>query len=127
MIKGKEGKSMCPRKPKKPCSLRGCPELTDDRYCTKHNKLFNNKRDSAASRGYDSRWRAASKRYLSNNPLCVHCFKNNKMIKATVVDHVIPHRGDKILFWDQSNWQSLCKRCHDKKTMTEDRYQEYSF
>jgi 5-methylcytosine-specific restriction enzyme A len=127
MIKEKEERSMCPRKPRKPCSFRGCPELTEGKYCDKHQKLYSSERESAASRGYDSRWRAASKRYLNNNPLCVHCLENNEMVKATVVDHVVPHRGDKTLFWDQSNWQSLCKRCHDRKTRTKDQYQEYKF
>jgi 5-methylcytosine-specific restriction protein A len=37
-----------------------------------------------------------------------------------VVDHRIPHRGDKRLFWDQSNWQSMSKTCHDRKTATAD-------
>ena len=32
---------------------------------------------------------------------------------ATVVDHIKPHKGDYDLFWDESNWQSLCKHCHD--------------
>ena len=48
-------------------------------------------------------------------------------MKAAVVDHIIPHRGDEKMFWDEANWQALCKRCHDKKTMTEDRYQEYKY
>lgn len=39
---------------------------------------------------------------------------------ATVVDHIIPHKGDQYLFWDRSNWQPLCKLCHDRKTATED-------
>lgn len=39
---------------------------------------------------------------------------------ATVVDHNIPHKGNKVLFWDVSNWQSLCKACHDAKTARED-------
>jgi len=44
-----------------------------------------------------------------------------KQIKvAVVVDHKIPHRGDMNLFWDRSNWQSMAKTCHDKKTATED-------
>lgn len=47
--------------------------------------------------------------------------------KATVVDHIVHHRGDKTLFWDESNWQPLCKKCHDKKTWNEDRYPEYHF
>jgi predicted kinase len=37
-----------------------------------------------------------------------------------VVDHIIPHKGDYELFWDEGNWQTLCKRCHDVKTATED-------
>lgn len=39
---------------------------------------------------------------------------------ASVVDHVIPHRGDKALFWDSDNWQPLCKPCHDRKTAAQD-------
>ena len=38
---------------------------------------------------------------------------------AQVVDHIIPHRGDPSLMWDESNWQSLCKPCHDSKTAGE--------
>lgn len=30
-----------PKKPKKPCSYPGCPELTDGRYCEKHQKQEN--------------------------------------------------------------------------------------
>ena len=37
-----------------------------------------------------------------------------------VVDHIIPHRGDPHLMWDESNWQALCKPCptarHGRKT-----------
>lgn len=127
MIKGKGEKAMCPRKPLKPCKHPGCPELTSENYCDKHSSLQVNRRASAKERGYDSRWRTASKRYLNNNPLCVYCLKYSKMVKATVVDHIVPHRGDKILFWDETNWQALCKSCHDSKTMTEDRYKEYKF
>lgn len=46
---------------------------------------------------------------------------------ATVVDHIIPHRGDQKLFWDRGNWQPLCEHHHNVKTMTEDRYVEYKF
>jgi 5-methylcytosine-specific restriction protein A len=47
--------------------------------------------------------------------------------KATVVDHIIPHRGDEKLFWDRDNWQALCKSCHDHKTWTEDKNPEYRY
>ncbi len=96
-----------PMKPLRPCKHPGCPELTKGSYCDRHSSLVTNKRESATERGYDSRWRTASKRYLRSNPLCVHCLENSKMVKATVVDHIVPHRGDKVLFWDESNWQAL--------------------
>lgn len=112
-----------PKKPKRPCRFPGCPELVPRGYCTKHA----DKRDSGSQRGYDSKWRKARDRFLKAHPLCVRCLENGKFISANVVDHIVPHRGSKELFWDESNWQSLCKRCHDKKTMTEDRYQEFRF
>jgi 5-methylcytosine-specific restriction protein A len=32
------------------------------------------------------------------------------------VDHVVPHKGDSVKFWDESNHQALCTRCHNRKT-----------
>jgi 5-methylcytosine-specific restriction protein A len=40
--------------------------------------------------------------------------------EANVVDHVVPHRGNYDLFWDEGNWQSLCEECHNTKTAAED-------
>jgi len=68
-------------------------------------------RPTAHQRGYDYRWQQARIEYLQQNPFCVHCLP--LYVAATVVDHVVPHRGDKVLFWDRNNWQSLCKTCHD--------------
>lgn len=73
-------------------------------------------RGSAHQRGYDSRWQRARLSFLADNPLCVECSKGGRIAEATVVDHVKPHRGDNALFWDRSNWQALCKPCHDRKT-----------
>ena len=50
------------------------------------------------------------------HPLCAECLKNGVLTPATVVDHIVPHRGDHALFWDEQNWQPLCKDCHDRKT-----------
>ena len=55
--------------------------------------------------------------FLQRNPLCNECMKHGRLTPATVVDHVIPHRGDQKLFWDEANWQALCKSCHDRKTV----------
>jgi len=77
---------------------------------------------SPSARGYGRRWQAASKRFLRAHPLCQcpDCDEGRKQLTvATVVDHVIPHRGDMALFWDPANWQAMAKRCHDRKTWRE--------
>ena len=108
-----------PRAPKRPCRQPGCPNLCDTSvYCEVHRSenAHDFIRGSAASRGYDAKWRAARKRYLQLHPLCVKCKERGKLTPATVVDHILPHRGDSKLFWDENNWQPLCKDCHDIKT-----------
>ncbi|WP_407312085.1 HNH endonuclease [Desulfosporosinus sp. SB140] len=113
-----------PIKPRRPCSFPGCPELTSGQYCNEHQKqitkAYDLRRGSAAQRGYDARWTKARKRYLKEHPLCVECLKASKLTPANVVDHIIPHRGDKSLFWNESNWQSLCSHHHNSKTAKED-------
>lgn len=116
-----------PRKPKKPCKHHGCPKLVEGMYCEEHALLHGQERRDSAVRGYDSKWRKARERFLKCHPLCVQCQREGRLVKATVVDHIKPHRGDPILFWDERNWQPLCKHHHDVKTMTEDRYQEYKY
>lgn len=71
---------------------------------------------SSTARGYGYRWQKARARYLAAHPLCVECRKVGSVVVATVVDHITPHRGDADLFWDESNWQPLCKPHHDLKT-----------
>ena len=73
-------------------------------------------RGGADARGYNAEWRRARKAFLQLHPLCVECMKRGVLTPATVVDHIMPHRGDQRLFWDESNWQSLCATCHNKKT-----------
>jgi 5-methylcytosine-specific restriction protein A len=64
-------------------------------------------------RGYGWRWQQARLIYLQAHPLCVMCEAQGKVNAAQVVDHRIPHKGDETLFWDETNWQSLCKPHHD--------------
>jgi 5-methylcytosine-specific restriction protein A len=63
----------------------------------------------------NKRFRKLRHSFLVRHPLCNGC----KLEPATVLDHVIPHRGDARLFWDQRNWQGLCVRCHGLKTARE--------
>ncbi|MGG0756253.1 HNH endonuclease signature motif containing protein [Brevibacillus laterosporus] len=108
---------------KKFCRKQGCSKLTENRYCDAHKsqtKLYNQERGTAAKRGYDARWRKARAGYLAGNPLCKKCLEKGKIIAATVVDHITPHKGDVVLFWDRNNWQGLCASCHSRKTAKED-------
>lgn len=73
-------------------------------------------RGGADARGYNAEWRKARAAFLKRHPLCVECQREGKLTPATVVEHIIPHRGDPQLFWDEGNWQALCKGCHDRKT-----------
>ena len=79
------------------------------------------RRGTAAQRGYGYRWQQARRSYLAEHPLCVMCDAAGKVTAATVVDHVRPHRGDMLLFWDRDNWQPLCAPCHDGAKATQER------
>lgn len=78
------------------------------------------RRGSARSRGYDSRWDKARLTFLAAHPLCVMCEREGRVTVATVVDHIRPHRGDQALFWDKDNWQPLCKVHHDSAKQREE-------
>jgi 5-methylcytosine-specific restriction enzyme A len=104
------------------CAAPGCHATSPDRYCPAHAaraKPFASvpPRASAHARGYDARWRKARLAYLAAHPLCVACAKDGRTTAATVVDHIVPHRGDAALFWDAaSNWAALCASHHAQKT-----------
>ena len=114
-----------PMKPLNPCRHPGCPALTADKYCSKHLPQY--RRASAHERGYTSKWQRLSKLYLKVNPLCAECKRKGKVTPATVVDHIVPHRGNEQLMWSESNWQPLCKVCHDRKTGRYDRTPKYGY
>ena len=114
---------------KRPCRKNGCPVLVyePDIYCPAHLPAYIEQKKqaaryqqkyhgSSAQRGYDRRWRKYRLHFLRQNPLCAKCGA-----AATVVDHVIPHRGSKKLFWDYDNHQALCVHCHTIKTGQENR------
>jgi 5-methylcytosine-specific restriction endonuclease McrA len=62
---------------------------------------------------YNHRWSKARLLFLQANPLCVMCQHDGYITAATVVDHITPHKGDLDLFWNDNNWQALCKTHHD--------------
>lgn len=103
----------------KPCAMCHVT-LTKQHYCdvcyAKKNANEREARPSARSRGYGERWRKLSKSFLKQHPVCTYCESDGTVKPATLVDHIIPHRGDPKLFWDESNWQPLCRHHHAVKT-----------
>lgn len=91
------------------------------RHQSNHQTDYEREHKSTERTGiYGHRWRKMRLLYLRRNPLCVHCKYDEKTTPATEVDHIIPHRGDKALFWDmEGNWMALCKPCHSRKTAHE--------
>ena len=73
-------------------------------------------RPSASARGYDSKWREAREGFLAKHPTCARCGA-----PATIVNHKIPHKRDKSLFWLRTNWEPMCKPCHDGPVQSQER------
>lgn len=77
-------------------------------------------RGSSRERGYTTEWEKARAVFLAEHPLCSgndsQCERDGIVTPATVVDHIIPHRGDQEKFWNRSNWGAMCTACHGKKT-----------
>lgn len=78
-----------------------------------HKRRYDDNRESSSKRGYGYRWQKARKDFLQHHPFCDDHKKRGYVVAATVVDHIVPHRGDERLFWDRGNWQALCETCHD--------------
>lgn len=114
-----------PQRAKRPCLVGSCKDFASNKgYCDQHQNRIKQKdreRGTAHQRGYDARWEKERTKFLDENPLCADHRKRGLVEAATVVDHIVPHKGDQVLFWDKNNWQPLCKSCHDRKTATEDK------
>lgn len=112
------------RVPKQACRQPGCDQLTASGYCDgcRRRNRKEDARPTAAQRGYGSMWQRARAAYLAAHPVCVDPYRahGEREAAATVVDHIVPHRGDYELFWDSRNWQPLCRTCHGIKIVRED-------
>lgn len=123
--------------PPKPCRRAGCPELVrGGGYCEKHRRTVRQvKRSIQGERGesgewhglyYTERWREMRAAQLIREPYCRDCGLHGVRSIATDVDHIVPHRGNRTLFYDDSNLQSLCHACHSRKTMAEKQARNHS-
>ena len=68
-----------------------------------------------------TRWRRGRLSFLARNPLCVLCARDGRLRAARVVDHIVAHKNDQILFFDTANWQALCFSCHNGRKQSAER------
>ena len=110
-----------PQAPKHPCAHPSCGALTNGRYCPAHHQDKSNYRHTktAAQRGYGTAWRKLRLIVLRrDNGLCQYCLKEGRVKQAQVIDHIKPKCAGGTD--DIDNLQSLCHKCHNRKTSTED-------
>ena len=111
-----------PRKPSRPCSYPGCPQLVTvdgPSYCITHSRQLHRAYQAQRSDGEEqrfyrsSRWRQLRNWQLRQEPSCAGCGE-----PATEVDHRLPlrHGGEPLAV---DNLQSLCRSCHQRKSARE--------
>jgi len=110
------------------CGYPGCNALVQENnyYCPTHKAMADQKKKEIykdtqrkSSSKYHSLynstlWRQTSKEFLKKYPNCFICGA-----KATIADHITPHRGNIELFYNTDNLQPMCWKCHSKKTLIE--------
>tara|TARA_R110002051_G_scaffold114905_1_gene187828 strand:- start:91 stop:429 length:339 start_codon:yes stop_codon:yes gene_type:complete len=67
---------------------------------------------------HSKQWRALRNWYIKQNPICEQCNRDNKLSGGQCVDHITPitKGGSKVC---PSNLQTLCNKCHAKKSSVE--------
>lgn len=111
-----------PRKAKRPCRHRGCPQLTDSPsgYCPEHEKQQQQHYDKyfrvEHNKRYGYSWRKLRARFLNAHPLCEQCRLQGRYTMATEVHHIKPLADGGTN--DTNNLMALCKSCHSRITLT---------
>jgi len=100
------------------CLEPGCPTLVPHGRCATHSRQQEQARPNPEARlwYHTARWKRLKAQKKRDNPLCVDCQKHGYITEWTDLDHIIPHRGDPMLFWDTGNVEGRCHSCHSKKT-----------
>ena len=118
-----------PKKAKRPCRYRGCPELTDlpSGYCVEHDKQKtlewqrklreNYVRPEGYNKRYGRQWQKIRNAFITLNPLCEMCKRQGRYTLAEEIHHIKPlSQGGTNEF---ENLMALCKSCHSKITFEE--------
>lgn len=99
--------------PRRYCQQPGCRERVIAGYCAEHARTV--RPDDDVRHWYMTKaWSLLREDVLiAADYACREC---GQIALTLDVDHIIPHGGDWFLFWDRSNLQALCIRCHSRKT-----------
>lgn len=110
-----------PKRAARTCSRPNCPGIVRSGECSEcgpqrkiSDQQHDQRRGTAASRGYDARWRKTRLLFLRANPLCVMCEVAGLVVPATDVHHVIAKRDGGTD--EENNLQALCHSCHSRIT-----------
>lgn len=123
------------------CATPGCPRTVDRGHCSGHQRQRDQRRGSAASRGYDAKWHRLVAAFYAElvaagvPPVCgatlpsvlatgdsLCAAEGLQTFEPLDCDHIQPHDGQRDpRFWDMQNLQLLCHgRCHSRKTAAKD-------
>ena len=96
---------------------------TDNKSTARNEKndtrIFPNDAESRTYIPYMYDWTIARHTYLRENPYCKLCEIASKKTRAVDVIHVIPVDSTSTAFWDPSNWQSVCQKHYEERTIME--------
>lgn len=105
-------------KPRKYCRAFPCKNMAEpgSSYCLEH-------RPAPAPKQADDfylspEWRRFRDWFISKYPLCKKCSAYGFITPAKIVDHIVELKDGGALF-DESNTQSLCHACHNRKSAKE--------
>jgi len=82
------------------------------------------RKKKAEARRFDRgrRYRKARQSFFDSDPMhriCAECLRHGITTEATELDHIIPAAKRPDLFDEPTNWQPLCRTCHEAKTKRE--------
>lgn len=107
--------------PKRACRGVRCPAITaaSDGFCdscrSRSARVADERRGTAAERGYDRTWQKFREAYIAEHPLCMDCLDRGIIEPTTDVHHIRKLRdgGERL---DAANCRALCHRCHAIRT-----------
>lgn len=97
------------------CCHPGCRVMTTNRFCGQH-KYIEPPREKDKFLN-SPEWIALRNHKIEETPWCEECDRQGKgFVPGIDVDHIIPRKERPDLSLEKSNLQTLCLKCHCRKT-----------